>query len=60
MKKYTPREVSELLGISYCVFMQQLKKGKFQHHRISERKVFFTDEDIESILNASKVEAKTE
>lgn len=55
---YTPRETAEKIGMSYCYFMRLLKEGKFQHHRLSERHIFFTDEDIESIINSAKVEAK--
>lgn len=55
---YTTRETAEKLGLNYCYFMRLLKSGRLQHHRISERKVFFTDEDIQAIIDSMKVNAK--
>ena len=56
--KYTAREVAKKLGLSYCYFLQKVRAGEFQHHRLSPRNIFFTDEDIESIIESCKVPAK--
>lgn len=55
---YTTREVAEKLNLNYCYFMRLLKTGRFQHHKISERKIFFTDEDLQAIIESMQVKAK--
>ena len=51
MAKYTAKEAAEKMGYSYCHFMQLIREGRFQYHRISERRIFFTDEDIQASLD---------
>lgn len=57
MEKHTAKETAEKLGISYCYLMRLAREGKIQHHRLTPRKIFFTDEDIETILNNAIVKA---
>lgn len=54
---YTTREAAEKLGLSYCYFMAQLKTGRFQHHRLSKRNVYFTDEDLQAIEESCLIKA---
>lgn len=56
--RYTARETAARLGLSYSYFMRLLWEGRFQHHRLGERIIFFTEEDIEAIMDSCKVEAR--
>lgn len=59
MKKFTAREVAESVGLSYCYFLQKVKAGDFPHHRLSPKRIFFTQEDIDAIIVNSAVPAKS-
>ena len=48
MKKFTAREVAE-----------KVKAGDFPHHRLSPKRIFFTQEDIDAIIANSAVPAKS-
>ena len=58
LTKYTTQEAAKMLGLNYCVFMRLLKQRKWQHHRISQRNVFFTDEDMKAIIESLQVNAE--
>lgn len=57
--KYTAKETAEKIGLSYCYFMKLVRAGRFQHHRMSERKIYFTDEDIKAIEDSFLVKAES-
>ncbi len=59
MEKFTAREAAEKVGLSYGFFMKKLKEGDFPHHRLSPRRIFFTQEDINAIIANSAVPAKS-
>lgn len=59
-ERYSPKEAAAKLGYSYCYFMKMIKAGRFQHHRMSEKRIYFTGEDLDAIEKASLVPAKGE
>ena len=58
MTKYNAKEASKKLGLSYAYLLRLVRGGKIQHHRLTERKIFFTDADIEAIENSCAVMPK--
>ena len=59
-RRYTSKEAAAKMGYSYSYFLKLVRDGCFQYHRISERKIYFTDEDIEKSLQGSLVLKKNE
>ena len=58
MNRYSLSEASKKLGLGYQTLRRLVNENKVQHHRPSERVIFFTDEDLERFLDNCKVVPK--
>lgn len=58
VKRYTSKEAAEIIGLSHGYFLKQLKAGKYPCHKTSARRFFFTDEDIQEMIDGCRVPAK--
>ena len=59
MRTYQVQEVAELLGVAPSTVYDMARLRKIPHHRIGTGKgrIVFTEEDVQEILDSSKVEA---
>ena len=55
VKTYSIREAAEMMGCSYSYLAKLLRENKLQHHRFSERHIFFTEDDIKANIDNSLV-----
>ena len=50
-KKYTPKEVAEILNVTRATALNFIKRGELKAIRISERKIFVTDKALNDFIN---------
>lgn len=55
--RYTPKEAAAKLNYNYGYFMSMVREGRFQHHKMSARRIYFTEDDLQAIEDASLVRA---
>lgn len=53
--RYTLKEASQKLGLGYQTLRRLVNNKQIQHHRPSERVIFFTDEDLATYEDSCKV-----
>ena len=51
-KMYTAAEAAEILGVSERTIYRALKSGMMSCHRIGQKRLRFTEEDIASMVSA--------
>lgn len=51
---YTPQEIADLLGVSRETVLRKCREGKWPHRRLTAQTIIFTDEDLASLLEASR------
>lgn len=50
-KKYTPQEVADILNVTRATALNFIKKGELKAIRVSERKIFITEKELDKFIN---------
>jgi excisionase family DNA binding protein len=51
---YSPQQIAELLGVSRETVLRKCREGKWPHRRLTAQTIVFTDEDLNTLLDASR------
>lgn len=52
---YSMHEVAEKMGVNYNMIRKLVKECKIPFHRIGEKKIYFTDDDVNRLDDCFKV-----
>jgi len=50
-KKYTPKEVADILNVTSATALNYIKNGELKAIRVSERKIFVTEKELDNFIN---------
>lgn len=50
-KKYTPKEVADILNVTSATALNYIKSGELKAIRVSERKIFVTEKALDNFIN---------
>lgn len=50
-KKYTPQEIANILNVTKATALNFIKRGELKAIRISERKIFVTQKELDNFIN---------